>query len=866
MLPPISGFWGKAQLDTTNSEVIAWHPLADHCVDVATTFRRLVGLPGLRRAIDAAAGRALTDVQLDRLAVFALMHDVGKFNLGFQAKLLPHAPKLGHVLEAAGLFGLGEPAFQALRLEVVAAWFEGGLESVQAVLLAAISHHGQPLSNAKIEHEDACRRFAKWWQSNEALDPLQGVRDLMALGESVFPAAFTDGMSINATPALQHRFAGLVMLSDWIASDTRHFPYRESPGEDRITNAKEFAQRALDSIGLMGDKARADLAARAPGFADVFGRPPYPFQHLLADELPLDEDSRLVIAESDTGSGKTEPALAWFLRLFRKGIVDGLYFALPTRVAARELYTRVVSAIHFAFPDESARLTPVLLAVPGYARTDQDDGLLPCAEGNLWPDDTKDALRDHAWAAENPKRFLAAPVAVGTIDQALLSVLQVRHAHLRSVCLDRHLLVVDEVHASDPYMREILRSLLAHHMRVGGRALLLSATLGEAARAQFLGNAPLPLEQAMAVPYPSVTTCGQTIPVARMDAREKTVRVEFIEALEDLPAVVGLLADALRAGARVLAVMNTVARAVALLRAVEESGIVAPECIFAVNRVRCPHHGRFARADREILDAAVTERLRQDSADGPVLLIGTQTLEQSLDIDADLLVTDHCPMDVLLQRIGRLHRHARPSRPAGYERARCVVLSPVGNDFERFIKAKGQHRGVGSGLAGIGTVYGDLRVMKLTREVLEATPEIAIPRDNRRLVEAATHPDALAALAAGNWTLHEQFLTAETIAQCRQAELSVIEEQPFGEFHFQELGGRIATRLGVNDRLAQFPLAVTTPFGASVQTVNIPGHLAPDDDTVNATDVEQETDGFRFTLGNKRYRYTRFGLELLQNE
>lgn len=162
MQSPITDFWGKAQADKSGG-VVAWHPLADHCLDVAVVFRQLVVLPGLRRALESAAGCRLGDAQLDRLAVFALLHDLGKFNLGFQRKLEPGAARHGHVVEAAGLFGRGEAGFEALRIDKLGSWFAGGIETAQAVLLAAISHHGQPLSNARIEREDACRVFAKLW-------------------------------------------------------------------------------------------------------------------------------------------------------------------------------------------------------------------------------------------------------------------------------------------------------------------------------------------------------------------------------------------------------------------------------------------------------------------------------------------------------------------------------------------------------------------------------------------------------------------------------------------------------------------------------------------------------------------------------
>ncbi|EQD77156.1 CRISPR-associated helicase Cas3, partial [mine drainage metagenome] len=249
------------------------------------------------------------------------------------------------------------------------------------------------------------------------------------------------------------------------------------------------------------------------GFAERFGfANPHPLQTAVDALDPLEESTRLVIAEAETGSGKTEAALAWFFNLFAEGRVDGLYFALPTRVAARQLYERVCKYINRVFPDPQCRPVTVL-AVPGYPLLDglPPERALPTQEaGNRWQDDETLRRRERQWSAERPKRFLAATVAVGTVDQALLSVVQTAHAHLRSVCLDRSLLVVDEVHASDVYMSRLLEVLLGHHLGVGGHAMLLSATLGSRARGRYVavagGECPLPSAVAATqVPYPALT-------------------------------------------------------------------------------------------------------------------------------------------------------------------------------------------------------------------------------------------------------------------------------------------------------------------------------------------------------------------------
>ncbi|MDG4606223.1 MAG: CRISPR-associated endonuclease Cas3'', partial [Candidatus Contendobacter sp.] len=143
-----TNFWGKARLDPVSGVLLAWHPLAEHCLDVACTFRALVALPVIRRRLEAAAGRSLIETDLDRLAVFALLHDVGKPNRGFQEKILfADAPRAGHIRELAPLFAgeaLSEQLAVALEVGTLAAWFADPNEC-EALLLAAISHHGTPI-------------------------------------------------------------------------------------------------------------------------------------------------------------------------------------------------------------------------------------------------------------------------------------------------------------------------------------------------------------------------------------------------------------------------------------------------------------------------------------------------------------------------------------------------------------------------------------------------------------------------------------------------------------------------------------------------------------------------------------------------
>jgi CRISPR-associated endonuclease/helicase Cas3 len=285
------------------------------------------------------------------------------------------------------------------------------------------------------------------------------------------------------------------MLADWIGSDATSFPYDCGENSKRIDFARAKAVDVVRQLGLDPRPLRDEMRARALSFAFAFGVPqPRPIQ-----SAAIEPSANLIVIESETGSGKTEAALWRFANLLQQGAVDGLYFALPTRVAATQIFERVRHFRDRVFPGPAK--PAVVLAVPGQIRVDAAEWRLLPDFIVQWNDDPQtEADRLARWAAEHPKRFLAAPIAIGTIDQALLATLSVRHAHLRGTALLRQLLVVDEVHASDRYGEALLTTLLRDHLAAGGHALLVSATLGSASRARLLQTAAPSLQDAVRVP------------------------------------------------------------------------------------------------------------------------------------------------------------------------------------------------------------------------------------------------------------------------------------------------------------------------------------------------------------------------------
>ncbi len=887
--------WGKS--DRQNPQRI--HLLEHHLADVGACFEALLAQPTIRQRLARSGGLdALDQVTAARLAVFAALHDIGKASVSFQTQVwrdedFPQGRRpaafrgASHTLDLPPILKgddeqTAEWFFNALGWwDDFLTWDAGEGESACGLFVAALSHHGSPLNL-----EGRRRANPSPWQPFNRLDGLNPPLWVERIGRLVrhwFPAAFTDrAPTLPSASAFQHHFLGLCTLADWIGSNEQFFPYQTQPDDNYIETARERAKRAISAIGLDLTEQRTAVSALPPrwlDFAKLFNisgaPPPNAIQRQAAQDTPLTE--QLVIIESETGSGKTEAALWRFARMYEQGLVDGLYFALPTRAAASQMHRRVAEFVKRLFPDNSAP-EPVL-AVPGYLRSGDATGQLLQNYQVWWDDHADDGIR---WAAENAKRYLAAQIAVGTVDQAMLATLQVRHAHMRAACLSRNLLVVDEVHASDPYMRQILTALLRAHRDAGGYALLMSATLGSVARRRWLAPSRqperdnLPLAAAIASPYPAVsvpsatTEIAETIAAAGGNDQAKTVRIEALPAMADFRQVAERALSAARAGAQVLIIRNTVGYAVETQQAVEAAAAPGERQLqFVVNDLLTLHTGRFAPTDRRRLDTAVERRLGKDRPGGGGIVVGTQTLEQSLDIDADLLITDLCPVDVLLQRIGRLHRHRRADRPDVYAAPTCIVLTPPGDDLSPYLTRRQDANGLGPQ----GYVYQDLRIIEATRRLLARYPEWRIPELNRTLVEQATHPDALEEITqelGEDWQIHALNIAGIELADGLTARNAIIRRDKtfFGDDnrevvfpnHNEE---RIRTRLGDEGLAIAFAPAPPSLFDAArpVDRLDLPLRWLSRSDLPDAPVApERIEDGFDFQVGARRFRYDRLGL------
>ncbi|MNU42825.1 CRISPR-associated endonuclease/helicase Cas3 [compost metagenome] len=567
----------------------------------------------------------------------------------------------------------------------------------------------------------------------------------------------------------------------------------------------------------------------------------------------------LAILESDTGTGKTEAGFYHFAHLLGLGLVDACFLGLPTRTSGAQIHKRIVKAVDAVF---GPGRVPVTMAIPGYMTSaDAPEALIKSDFGF-----DRDSAVDRNWHAETSKRYLASRVAVGTVDQVLLAALNSKHSTMRWSSFARSLLVIDEVHASDAYMGRILADVVEQHVARGGHVLLMSATLGSGAAHAYLRRAgakssPPPVyADAVNLPYPCIRHVirGQEAMTALPSSGyRKTVSIETSSKIDNAAAVARMAAGHVRAGAKVLVIRNTVKECVAVQRQLE--GMLPQENILRTSSGACvPHHGRFAAEDRLEIDRAIEAAFGKGSARIPIVAVGTQTIEQSLDIDADIIITDICPIDVLLQRLGRLHRHKGILRPPRYEVPRAIVLKPE-HDIEDFA-AKAGH-GIGKERA-----YEHVAHAILTLEEIERRGHVTIPDDNRDLVEACTHPERVESLVAARPALKkaDESAVGADLARMTTAQMNMRPRNwRYGDKVLAAPAG-VSSRLGDPGIRVNFVGEVVSPMGNAISGISIPSFLCRSSEgliDIPKGLVHTSKEEIGFHVGSERYSYGRHGLE-----
>lgn len=738
---PAFAYWGKAR--PSSAFGTSCHLLPLHSLDVAA-----VGTESLRR-LPAVGERLARRVGLAQRQLIALagfwfaLHDLGKFAESFQSqspevfqalRRRPANPAKPYTLRHDSLGMLFWTS--VLRERVIAEkWF--GPQSLDLAdgldfwARACTGHHGQPPT----EGDDWRQHFDKQADREAALGFVDAMRRMFLTDDVAEAIGAQDPTEFwRASRELSWWLAGLAVLADWLGSNTRFFPYddRPQPLADYWVRAQRQAAAALDASGVVAPASAAPLAFGTlfPQIAEAS-----PLQ-CWATAVPLGSGPQIHLLEDVTGAGKTEAALMLTHRLLAGGYAGGFYVALPTMATANAMYARVAGTYRRLFADPAS----LVLASSQRSLVEQFAAtVLPADAEEHDPrqiDETASA-RCSAWLADHNKRALLAPAGVGTVDQALLAVLHSKHQSLRLLGLAHKVLVVDEVHACDAYMQAVLERLLEFHARAGGSAILLSATLPLRMKARLLGafargagatQAALPRGDAypLACSWQPGDDLREQAIATRADMR-RSVRVHTSDSTTE---IVAAIEQALRAGRCVCWIRNTVADAIDAYELMR--GRVSAEHLLLF-------HARFALHDRLRLEEQVLATFGKDSTASlraGRLLIATQVVEQSLDVDFDLLVSDLAPIDRIIQRAGRMARHRRaadgtpledPAQPDQRGQPVLWVLAPPWTDAP----AKGWFK---SAFPKGAAVYPDPGQLWLTLRALRAGA-FTMPDDARQLIE-----------------------------------------------------------------------------------------------------------------------------------
>jgi CRISPR-associated endonuclease/helicase Cas3 len=704
-------YWGKARLPEDKTEP-ACHLLPYHCLDVAAVASVWWDEDRALRDLFLRACNVENHILKAWMLFFVALHDLGKFDVRFQLKVKDLACSLNPLFSKAdfsqsrdfdhGRYGRywflqerNSYGFNTFDDTDLFHWISSHWIS------SVCGHHGRGVGTGNCYSPSAEGTVIK----NDRKARAEWVEELKGL--FLVPARIDSIDQLFEPPAL---LAGFCSVCDWLGSHTDYFPFNNKADisiNEYFQAQQSIALSALRASGMIGKPAlQGGMEVVYPTYH------PRGIQHLVT-ELPI--ETGLTLIEAPTGSGKTEAAIAYASRLLAAALADSIVFALPTQATANAMLERLEEAGKKLFPDG----VNVVLA-HGKAGFNRDFIKLKNATIGKTAQGTEEAFAQCTqWLATSRKRVFLGQIGVCTIDQVLLSVLPVRHNFVRAFGIRKSILIVDEIHAYDSYMNGLLDHVLERQREAGGSAILLSATLPSARRSQIFEKwgSFIP-ETNINISYPLVTHAGIEVSNWESPEREENHIVKVTaQPTENMLPDNALLDEMLKAaikGALVVIICNLVKDAQKVSRRLKqlmmEKGVSIGIDLF---------HSRFRFMDRQKIEMSVMEKYGK----GPLrasgrILVSTQVVEQSLDLDFDWMITQLCPIDLLFQRLGRLYRH-QLRRPQGFDNIpRCKILIPSGEGY-------GHH----------SAIYEDERVLWRTQKLLEKAESLEFPFAYRELIE-----------------------------------------------------------------------------------------------------------------------------------
>ena len=645
------------------------------------------------------------------LAYWVGLHDIGKASPVFQGALEQRYPELIVKIRETGLPIDKDPGV-VYHSQISGKFIRDNYLAPKEIDIAISGHHG--MWNSNYSYISSYAYGSQSWDAlREALccvlKEVLGVQPLSALE-----------MDVGEKNAFTTWFSGFICVADWISSDETCFTYCSEWKDPALyfAAAREKAKQSLTDLGWIGWRAHGEILTFYEMYPSFNSPNEIQQQTIKFYEKFQPNEPFLMIVEAPTGIGKTEIAMYLADRWLQQADGSGLYIAMPTQATSNQIYHRSLKVLADRYPDQKVN---VVLAHAQACWNKDLEEIRVASVGEIRGDLS---LLASEWFQNNRKRTLLAAFAVGTVDQVFLSILQTRHFFVRLFGLKNKVVIFDEVHAYDTYMNELFHRLLEWLHSFGVTVIILSATLPEKTRKEIMSHycgipeSDIPIDDH----YPRVSiVCPGRKPeveplVWTKDDRQLKIRWEARDNLPDL------LNERLSDGGCAAVICNTVKQAQQTYLELKEHGIVDEKNLILF-------HARFPFGWRDEIEQNVLSRFGKEATcengDRPykAIIVATQVIEQSLDLDFDFMVTELAPVDLILQRAGRLHRHTRQgSRPPKLSQPELTILE-VSNSQDGIPKV-GEHEPFYPKSVLLKTYYqlkavNILNVIPLTRRLIE---------------------------------------------------------------------------------------------------------------------------------------------------
>ena len=645
------------------------------------------------------------------LAYWVGLHDIGKASPVFQSALEQKNPNLIDQIRYSGL-PIDRNTGSAYHSHISGKFIKEHTIAPKEIEIAISGHHG--LWNSSYDGISSYAYGGQTWDTLrsaycEILCDVLGIQPLIKLE-----------MGIEERNIFTTWFSGFICVADWISSNETIFEYDNKwmDPKEYFSSARTKATNALYDIGWIGwrpDKKTLTFHEMYPEYQprDIQR------QAIQAFEMYQSNSQFLMVMEAPTGCGKTETAMYIADHWLQDREGSGIYIAMPTQATSNQMYSRSLKVLAHRYANQKVNI----VLAHGQARWNADLEKIRVAQvGDIRSDQGVMATE---WFQNNRKRTLLAPFGVGTVDQIFLSILQTKHFFVRLFGLKNKVVIFDEVHAYDTYMNTLFYRLLEWLRGLGASVIILSATLPEKTRQEIVAHyRDLNGEQLdVDSHYPRMTLAtpdkdSMVFPL-RLDSSDRFLDIKWISE-EDIP---NLLAEQLSDGGCAAVICNTVRQAQQTYMEIRAQQLVDVENLILF-------HARFPFCWRKDIEEKVLTKFGKESTlenggrPQKAIVVATQVIEQSLDLDFDIMVSELAPVDLILQRAGRLHRHTREDRPKKVSLPNIYLLDVCKGDD-------------GVPLVGVRDPFYPKNVLLKTYQVLHQITHMEVVASTRDLIERA---------------------------------------------------------------------------------------------------------------------------------